>query len=405
MTVINDIAKSNPKDIYAHIFGKPSKSSASELRYRGGLIVTLKGTKKGLWYDFSEGHGGSIIQAIQRERGVDIKEAIAIAADITGVDKSTSTFKNPIKRAVNTSQSINDLNEIKYKKASTKSAISIWNGCVDIKGTLAEKYLVKHRKIIETDNLNIKYWPAGAKWMNVSKDGKVEYKINKTPALVVAAVDRNGEIKAVQRTYLDPKTASKNQFFDNPKLTKGPTKSHFCKLQNGSRGSDLYLAEGVETGSSIAQLKPNDHILVSFGQDNMKNLTDIITKISPRNVYIAADNDGLKSPSKSLEQTIISLQSKGIKVDVLMPDMLQNTTKTDWNDVLKTKGISDFYLEMESKLNAKYSDIDLLKDDVFLAKTVEHQSRYLPNNDYSNNIKNHHSQGFTRELIDREMEI
>lgn len=405
LTLINDITKANPRDIYTQIFGEPAKSSSTELRYRGGLIVTLKGTKKGLWYDFSEGHGGGIIQAIQREKGVDITEAIAIAADITGVDKSTSTFKNPITTAVNTSHSIDDLNEIKYKKASTKSAISIWNGCVDIKGTLAEKYLVKHREIIETGNLNIKYWPPGAKWMNVSKDGKVEYKINKTPALVVAAIDKYGEIKAVQRTYLDPKTANKNQFFDNPKLTKGPTKSHFCKLQNGSRGSDLYLAEGVETGASIAQLKPNDHIIVSFGQDNMKNLTDAISKISPRNVYIAADNDGLKSPSKSLAQTINSLQSKGVKVDILMPEMLPNTTKTDWNDILKTKGNSGFYLDLEGRLNAQYSELDLLKDDALLAKTVEQNDRHLLNNDYSNNTKNHHSQSFTRELIDREMEI
>jgi conjugative relaxase-like TrwC/TraI family protein len=405
LTLINDITKSNPKDIYTQIFGEPTKSSPSELRYRGGLIVTLTGAKKGLWYDFSEGLGGGIIQAIQHERGVGFKEAIAIAADIAGVDKSANNTQQPRRKEVNTSQSIEDFNEIKYKKESTKSAISIWNGCIDIKGTLAEKYLVKHRKIIETGNLNIKFWPVGAKWMNVSKDGKVEYKINKTPALVVAAINHNGELKAVQRTYLDPKTAGKNAFFDNPKLAKGSTKSNFCKLQNGSRGADLYLAEGVETGASIAQLKPNDHVLVSFGQDNMKNLTDIINNISPRSVYIASDNDGLKSPSKSLIQTIYSLQSKGIKADVLMPDMLPNNTKTDWNDVLKTKGKTRFYLEVEGKLNAQYSNIDHLKDDIIIARSAQQKGTFSPDNDYNNDLRNHHSQTFTKELVDREMEV
>ena len=405
ISLINDIAKSNPKDIYTQIFGEPAKSSASELRYSGGLIVTLKGTKKGLWYDFSEGHGGGIIQAIQREKGVNIKDAITIAADITGVDKSPNKTHNHIKKHEIINQSLDDIKDIQYRNASIKSAKSIWEGCVDIKGTVVDKYLKEHRCIKETDNLNIKYWPPGSKWMNVSKDGKVEYKINKTPALVVAIKDKNNELKAVQRTYLDPKSANKNAFFDNPKLAKGSTKGNFCKLQTGKKDADIYISEGVETGASIAQIKEKDHIIVSFGQDNMRNLVNVIQKTSHKKVYIAADNDGLKKTSPSLIKTVEILNNNGINVDILMPDMLDGNKKTDWNDILKQKGISGFLRDFESKLLEPYLHIDHLKDDAYLAKSIQNQELKPINRDGNINHKHQQNTPINLELLEREMEI
>lgn len=45
------------------------------MRYSGGLLVALKGSKQGLWYDFGEGQGGTPIDAIMATRELNFKDA------------------------------------------------------------------------------------------------------------------------------------------------------------------------------------------------------------------------------------------------------------------------------------------------------------------------------------------
>lgn len=348
--VINEALMIAPEETYKSIFGEPKSENARELRYSGGLIVTLKGKDKGLWHDFSEGVGGAPIQAIMTSHNLPFKEAIKVAADLAGIHQYDNGIKaNTVNK---NNKAITSEAEIKARISSAKS---IWDGSKDAKGTLAEQYLIKHRGIHNIDRLDVRYWPKGATWKNTNDQGVLETTINKIPALVVAARNEKNEITGVQRIYLDERTGGKNQFMDNPKLSKGIIEGSCGIIQKGMRGSRLYIAEGPETATSIAMADSKATVLVSFGISNMKNLGPVIKKFKTNDVILAADNDGSLAKSQSVITSIIDkLNHDGINIRAIFPDHLEGQTKTDWNDILLNKGIS----EIQKKLTGnEFSDV------------------------------------------------
>jgi len=327
----------NPEQTYSMIFGDPKTITSREMRYSGGLIVSLKGSKSGLWYDFGSGEGGSPIQAIMREKAVDFKEALTIASEMAGTkNMEHSSFM----KAVFKSEQGDGRKEIQNKITSAKS---IMKGAIPIKNTLAEKYLSEHRRIENPNRLNVKFWPKNVTWLTLDDKGNLTEKTNKIPALVIAAQNEQGEITGVQRVYLDEKTGAKNTFMDKAKISKGHIQSSAGILQKGEKFGTVYLAEGPETGASIAMADPKATVLVSFGLSNMQNLSKIIKSFYPNQVIIGGDND--KQPnSKTHELTQKAqelLKKEGINSSIHFPKQIENLEKTDWNDVLKQQGIGE----------------------------------------------------------------
>ena len=158
----------------------------------GGLIVTLKGSKAGLWFDFGTGAGGSPLQAIMCEQNVGFKEALEIAADLAGTkDIDNFRFKIAPVKSTRTDEKL----ELKNKIAS---AVSILRGAKPIENTLAERYLQEHRHIENPKALDVKFWPKNTKWLKVNEDGVLIEKTNKIPALVISARNEKGDITGVR---------------------------------------------------------------------------------------------------------------------------------------------------------------------------------------------------------------
>lgn len=337
VSAVNDSLKSNPVEAYRAIFGEPKKVTSKEMRYSGGLIISLKGSKSGCWYDFSTGEGGNPIQAIVRVRTISFPEALKEGAALAGITHSTLNY--PIKKQYK-NLSVNDKEEEKNKIISAKSIIK---GGVSIQGTLAEYYLKSHRKIEDPTRLNVLYWPKGVAWKAIDDNGALYDKINKIPALLVAAKNEKGELTGVQRIYLDEKTGGKNTFMDCAKLSKGKIENSAGVLQTGKRFGTLYVAEGPETGASIAMANPKATVLVAFGVSNIKNLGNIIKSYHPKDIIIAADNDSLanKNTEKTTLDALNQLKEEGINARIIMPKNMDNKEKTDWNDIHKSLGINE----------------------------------------------------------------
>lgn len=406
LTITNEALMANPERTYKAIFGEPKNITSKEMRYSGGLIVTLKGSKAGLWFDFGTGDGGSPLQAIMREQNVGFKEALEIAADLAGT-KNIEEFK--LKPTTVKSIRIDEQRELKNKIVS---AVSIMKGAQPIENTLAERYLKEHRHIENPSALDVKFWPKYAKWLDLDKDGSLIEKSNKTPALVIAARNDKGEITGVQRIYLDEKTANKNTFMTKAKISKGHIKSSAGILQKGGKFETLYVVEGPETGASIAMAHPKATVLVSFGVSNMQNLGKIITKFSPKEIIIAGDND-TQSNSRTFEITIEAqkiLAKTGIPTSVKIPDKIDNLEKTDWNDVHKINGIAE--LKRQLGIEDKSSNITSISQ-----KELEHifskNSDKLPNKNYVSpnvNLSNDYSlerrnQDNLALLVDKEIQL
>lgn len=337
LTITNETLIANPESTYKAIFGEPKSMTSKEMRYSGGLIVSLKGSKSGFWFDFGSGAGGSPIQAIMREQGVDFKEALVIAAELAGTKNITQYIPEtkPVKQTL-----IDDKRELKNKIMSARSIVK---GAVPIENTLAARYLSEHRNITSPERLDMKFWPKFAKWMALDDKGNLMEKINKIPALIIPAKNEKGDITGVQRIYLDEKTANKNTFMETAKLSQGQIKSSAGVMQKGCKFGTVYLAEGPETGASIAMADPKATVLVSFGLSNIQNLGKIIKSFFPARVIIGGDSD--KQPeSKTFEITQNAqniLKEEGINAEIIIPRQIQNLEKTDWNDVLKLQGLSE----------------------------------------------------------------
>ncbi len=344
--LINEVLMASPEKTYTAIWGEPKSQTSKELRYSGGLIVTLKGKDKGLWHDFSEGVGGAPIQAIMTENNLVFKDAINVAAEMAGIhhDNYLAVTK---KLPQLSSQIKSDDHERKNKIAS---ATSIWNGAVDMKGTLAEKYLNKHRGLDNGEHFEARYWPEGASWKNCNERGVLEDKVNKIPALVIAAKNEKGELTGVQRIYLDKHTGAKNTFMENAKLSKGVIEGSCGVIQKGMRGSCLYIAEGPETAASIAMADRKATVLVSFGISNIKNLSSIIKSYKAKEVIIAADNDGELSKTRAvIDKTLEALKQNDVQARAIFPDAIQGKNKTDWNDVLLHRGVTEIQRQLFGK--------------------------------------------------------
>ena len=64
-------------------------------------------------------------------------------------------------------------------KNKIKSVVSIMKGTQPIINTLAERYLKEHRNIVNPGQLNVKFWPKNAKWLDLDDRGNLIEKINK----------------------------------------------------------------------------------------------------------------------------------------------------------------------------------------------------------------------------------
>jgi hypothetical protein len=317
------------------------------LRWSGGLIVTLTGTNAGKWYDFGQDKGGLPIQAIMHNQGLSYVDALKEGARISHLTDSEATEDNASQRPVQQKAPQED----KEQAYRIESAKSIWNATVSAENTLVEEYMAVHRHVYDISQTELRLLPVGAKWINYVEDGNNkgvyirEEKINKVPAMVLSSMDKDNKVVDVQRTYLDPRTANKNTYFDNPKLSKGSIKNG-AVLQAGNNGI-VYIAEGIETGASIALADKNATVLISMSVGNMQNMVDKIKAHNPKEVIILKDNDGVNAKSDvGFNKAVEAYKQAGFDVIIKEPEMLERIVKaqgkgakTDWNDVIQENGL------------------------------------------------------------------
>ena len=123
------------------ILGEPSFRHPNEYRWgkRGSLSVRVSGKRRGFWYDHERGEGGDLVALIARERGVDRNSAYQIAKnEFLGIE--TRALRRP-------GGYRSDKHEDDDGRLRVARALRLWSEGIDIVGTPAETYLLKHRGI------------------------------------------------------------------------------------------------------------------------------------------------------------------------------------------------------------------------------------------------------------------
>jgi len=303
-----------------------ASSSNTERRYgkKGHISLNLK---TGAWIDYKDSSlSGGPLHLLTKLKGMSFKEALDYGALWTGLSSKE------LKKLNQNSQLPVLLEKYKEKekqdhKEKIEKANALWNKGQPITGTIAERYLREHRKIKIPLPPDFRFLP----------DFKDKTSGKFFPCLMVAARSAEGEITAVQITYLDPETAEKAKI-EVPKKSFGMIKGSAVIIQEADlkdkelEPTVLFVAEGVETALSLKEAGLRGTIKASLGLSNIRRL---VPENPITHIVLCADHDTPGSPAaKSFEKSVSELPGRGFTVTVIKPEKL----KEDFNDVLKEKG-------------------------------------------------------------------
>ncbi len=292
----------------------------------GSLAINIK---DGTWFDHQLGKGGGMLDLIEHATGMkDFKQLCSYAAGMIGSSPETLEKTKQLPKKQQEKKQGFSLEEKKRIAFAQKIA----GDTKPIEGTLAEKYLVEHRKI------NCEKWPESVRFHPMFYSG-INKKIG--PALVVLATNEKGEVQAIQATFLDRKTAEKATNLKTSKQTFGILKGASVSLGRTDELDQTVkqsaIAEGLETGLSAFMACPKTNIEVSLGKSNMRNVS---TQKLAEHLLILNDHDEDGDDGRGrteMKMLAEKYSTLGKKVSFVRP----RTPGHDFNDVLKEHGVEE----------------------------------------------------------------
>ena len=340
---VRDALRLRLDDLAEHLLGAPnrSRSNSSELRYgrKGSLAVHIAGARAGRWHDYEAGEDGDALALIQRERNCGFHDAVIFGAQFCGVALETDVAPLTPARPREDVTAKRDAQLAEAEAERTQkiaNAQNIWKESKLISGTLAEKYLVYTRKIPTPTG----GWPATTL--------RYHERLN---ALVVAATDEDGNVKAIQYIRLDHSGEKANDG-NVAKRSYGPQDGAWVRLPGEGTGP-LLLAEGPETGLSVWRATGYE-TWVALGS---------IAKIEPpagRRIFVCADDDPKHSADgkpalayKTLQDALERWRTVGHGIIVIFPWPMRRRDRSDFNDLMQCDGVDAVCARINFFVNPK----------------------------------------------------
>jgi hypothetical protein len=192
---------------------------------------------------------------------------------------------------------------IRRQQAALAFCERIWRGGVDIEGSPGERYLAARG--IDWFPADLRYHPAAPRGYSTAATA---------PGILALARSLTGAPKAIQATFLAPDGRAKTH-----RITFGLLSGSAVRL--APAGSELAIAEGVETAASFSALEG----LPTWATLGTSNLEVFQPPSCVRRLTIAADGDaaGLRSAQALAER----LRQRCAVAIASAP------TGADWNDV------------------------------------------------------------------------
>jgi Ti-type conjugative transfer relaxase TraA len=374
---VNQALKDMGDQLYERVLGFEGKrEGAHHTRYGKGHALTYArtGNKAGCWHSFSSGEGGSGLQLLMSRQhgwGLSYEKALGEGARLAGLSPDEVTTYAAPKRQASTPIET----QAQEKANKIKSARYYYETAKPIQGTLGERYLREHRHITG-DISEVKFHERirDAQYDKATGKSKVSYH----PGIVVAARNEKGEITGSQTTLLDPKTANKidPDAVGVVKRSRGEIKGSAVLIQSGS-AKHVVLAEGLETGLSVAKALPDTPVYLTLG--NIKNaeaLTWLAKKHDATAIYFAADFD---PQTQHQNINVIQSMAKHFKYEhnldtYAVQPILGRGKKCDFNDIQQTFGEDTVKKQLSSWRKMPVPEREKLIDE----KTIEANTQTLP---------------------------
>lgn len=375
--IVNDYLQSDVLGYASQWLGSPHKKNGNEARWKGALTVNFKGSKAGMWKSWSSGQGGKdLISLYAYHYGLSWFDALQELAKDLGITREEPLFKTEkaIKAEVKrvTERQARAEKEAKLIKRNEAKRIKIARDCynksIPLVNTLGEKYLRDYRGIKGKLPNDFRFC------------ARIKHRDTQqwTPALVLPARNSKGEIQGITRIYLDNKgNKLKTTYIDAlseekkaaDKLSLGVLSKTAVIVNQGKSSETIYIAEGVETALSVAQALPEQKVVASL---SASRLQDIPLSPETKKVVICADEDGADAGSnKSVVDAINAYLAQGVKVEVAYPRALPHLDKTDFNDLLKIRGVSAIKEDFQKTIRIKEVKTLSVPDLLQLKKELE----------------------------------
>lgn len=186
--------------------------------------------------------------------------------------------------------------------------LDVWRGARAIEGTLAERYVRETRQIFAPLN-DIRFHP---------KCPRGQGKLARFDPALIVAMRSAGEIRAIQRIFLDPRTTHYSE-----KLCLGSAIG--SAWTNGPPARTIGICEGFETAAAYTSLTG----IQAWATMGAKRFHQVTLPPSVERVILLADNDaeGKRARDRALE----SYQRSGLTIETEWPSGGFN----DWAQLLK----------------------------------------------------------------------
>ena len=358
------VLKGRTKDLALELLGSPNPymSSPSSLRFgKGGKIsVCISGEREGFWYDFERGEGGNLFDLIRHQKNMTFKEAVAYASWFAGAG-----VDQPLPRGVRTSER-GQREDIQHE-SRRETASHLMGQALGIQGTVAERYLREVRCIQGAIPQDLRFLEKGTPFTYGGETKTLTH-----PSLAAFGRDAEGNLSSVQLVKLneDGTRATVRDGENLAKLQYGISKGSFVTLQYTPESKRVFIAEGVETALSVAEVGVQGTIIAACGIHNLRTYQGPETQI-----VLCGDNDSHKPESRTadiLRATQTHFEERGKAVLILSPE----TPGHDFNDVLKMegkKGVREILRPLETWGPQKQKEPNL--DFVDLRQNLIHQEK------------------------------
>ena len=218
------------------------------------------------------------------------------------------------------------------------------------------KLYATHSGIKSTENTSIRFIPKITTGAG-NKDTHTH-----ASALLALACDKDGIAKAIQLTYLNPKTGEKLEGLSVSKRTIGNLTGYVVNITPEIKTAEItFIAEGIETALSIRDtLHATQHnqsqVIATLGKSNLANVSQ--TNLAQK-IVLVLDNDKQDwQQDKGIQKAISHLKTHGKQVYCMQPKSIHNQ-KTDYNDFAKAgrfdEVTKDIHMAIDA-LNTKTKD-------------------------------------------------
>jgi len=224
---INDLLMGDLEGFATHFLGPPNRDSRSKRNWRWGrkskFSLAVRGAKRGSFYSFEAGAGGSLFDLIMQAMQCPYREALQHAAEYAGYQRVTLTDDDRARLSATREKAhleaarqaeISAAEAEKETERGIKAAANIWARGVPVSGTPAERYL-SHFRCIPTPPGG---WPVEL----------IRFDPKESALLIPGRRPDTGDLTAVQQIFVAP---------DGSKAPESQWRALNKMAQKQSRGS------------------------------------------------------------------------------------------------------------------------------------------------------------------------